>query len=111
MVEGERVEALYVLALTTGLRRGELLALRWEDLDIASRQLHVHRAMQRVNGRLQTVEPKTTSSRRTVVLPGWQYAIYWITKAVGRRAPGAGRYLALARLGVRFDHRDTDRAA
>jgi integrase len=69
VVEGERLEALYVLALTTGLRRGELLALRWDDIDIASRQLHVRRAMQRVNGRLQTVEPKTTSSRRTVVLP------------------------------------------
>jgi integrase len=69
VIDGERLEALYVLALTTGLRRGELLALRWDDIDITSRQLHVRRAMQRVDGRLQTVELKTASSRRTVVLP------------------------------------------
>ena len=69
MIDGERLEALYVLALMTGLRRGELLALRWDDIDLGSRQLHVCRAMQRVNGKLQVVEPKTSSSRRTVVLP------------------------------------------
>ena len=69
VIDGERLEALYVLALTTGLRRGELLALRWDDIDIGSRQLRVRRAMQRVDGKLRTVELKTSSSRRTVVLP------------------------------------------
>src|SRR5436190_12849783 len=69
VIDGERLEALYVLALTTGLRRGELLALRWDDIDIGFRQLHVRRAMQRVGGKLQVVELKTSSSRRTVVLP------------------------------------------
>ena len=69
VISGERLEALYVLALTTGLRRGELLALRWDDIDFGSRQLRVCRAMQRVGGKLQVVEPKTGSSRRTVVLP------------------------------------------
>jgi integrase len=68
-IEGERLEALYVLALTTGLRRGELVALRWDDIDLTTRQLHVRRAMQRVGGKLQFVEPKTVSSLRTVVLP------------------------------------------
>ena len=69
MIDGERLEALYVLALMTGLRRGELLALRWDDIDFGSRQLHVRRAMQRVDGKLQVAEPKTSSSRWTVVLP------------------------------------------
>jgi integrase len=69
VIQGERLEALYVLALTTGLRRGELLALRWDDIDLGSRQLHVLRAMQRVDGKLQIVEPKTSSARRIVVLP------------------------------------------
>ena len=68
VIQGERLEALYVLALTTGLRRGELLALRWDDIDLGSRQLHVRRAMQRVDGKLQIAEPKTSSARRTVVL-------------------------------------------
>ncbi len=69
VVEGERLEAFYVLALTTGLRRGELLALRWDDIDLGSRQLHVRRALQRVGGKLQMVKPKTGSSVRTVMLP------------------------------------------
>ena len=69
VISGERLEALYVLALTTGLRRGELLALRWDDIDLGSRQLHVRRALQRVDGKLQVAEPKTSSSRRTVVWP------------------------------------------
>ena len=69
VIDGERPEALYVLALTTGLRRGELLALRWDDIDLGSRQLHVRRAMQREDGKLQIAEPKTSSARRTVVLP------------------------------------------
>jgi integrase len=42
-LSGERLEAFYVLALTTGLRRGELLGLRWEDIDLESRQLREHR--------------------------------------------------------------------
>lgn len=69
VIEGERLEALYVLALTTGLRRGELVALRWDDIDLTTRQLQVRRAMQRVDGKLQIVELKTSSSLRTVVLP------------------------------------------
>jgi integrase len=69
IIEGERLEAFFVLALTTGLRRGELLALRWEDVDLNSRQLRVRRALQRADGKLRIVEPKTSMSRRTVVLP------------------------------------------
>jgi integrase len=33
-VRGERLEALYILALSTGMRQGELLALKWEDADL-----------------------------------------------------------------------------
>jgi integrase len=69
VIQGERLEAFYVLALTTGLRRGELLGLRWSDVDLNSRQLHVRRALQRVAGELRFVEPKTSTSLRVVVLP------------------------------------------
>jgi integrase len=69
VLAGERLEAFYVLALTTGLRRGELLGLHWEDIDLEFRQLHVRRALQRVGGSLRFVEPKTEASLRTVVLP------------------------------------------
>ena len=61
---------MYVLALYLGLRRGELLGLRWEDLDLDGGVLEVRRSLQRVGGRLQPVTPKTRTSRRTVPLVG-----------------------------------------
>jgi integrase len=90
VIDGERLEALYVLALSTGLRRGELLALRWDDIDPGSRQLRVRRAMQRVDGKLQIVELKTSSARRTVVLP--QLAVRHLQEHKKRQA---GERLAL----------------
>ena len=65
----QRLGALYVLALFLGLRRGELLGLRWEDVDLDGGKLEVVHTLQRVGGALQLVPPKTESSRRTVPLP------------------------------------------
>jgi integrase len=70
VAKNDRFYALYVLALYVGLRRGELLGLRWEDIDLAGGLLEVRRSLQRVGGRLQPVTPKTRSSRRTVPLVG-----------------------------------------
>jgi integrase len=44
---GNRFEALFVLALKTGMRRGELLALRWEDVDLDKRMLQVRSTLHR----------------------------------------------------------------
>src|SRR5215212_1984825 len=65
---GERFEALYVLAVTTGLRQGELLGLKWEDVDLGEDILRVRRTLIRNKGRLLLGEPKTKRSRRTVRL-------------------------------------------
>ena len=64
-----RHEALFVLAVSVGLRRGEVLALRWQDVDLNRRTLTVRHSLQRIEGRLQCVEPKTPQSSRTVPLP------------------------------------------
>ncbi|GAA3115571.1 tyrosine-type recombinase/integrase [Nonomuraea salmonea] len=64
-----RLYALYVLALCLGLRRGELLGLRWTDVDLEVDKLEVVQSLQRVAGRLQFVRPKTSGSERTVPLP------------------------------------------
>lgn len=69
VIDGDRLEALYVLALTIGLRRGELVALRWDDIDLRSRQLDVRQTIRRIDGKLQTIKPKASRSLRTVVLP------------------------------------------
>lgn len=64
-----RLRALYVLALYLGLRRGELLGLRWADVDLDGEKLEVVQTLQRVGGKLQLVPPKTEDSARTVPLP------------------------------------------
>ena len=67
--EGERFEAVVVLGLLLGLRRGEILGLKWDDVDFDGRTVRVRRALQRVDGRLRLVETKTRSSRRPVPVP------------------------------------------
>lgn len=65
---GDRFEALYVLAITTGLRRGELLGLRWDDADLNRGTLRVGRALVREGGRHVVGETKTKRGRRRVNL-------------------------------------------
>src|SRR5919112_589988 len=65
---GDRFEALYVLAVTTGLRRGELLGLRWDDADLDRGTLRVGRALVRVGGRHVIGETKTRRGRRRINL-------------------------------------------
>ena len=60
---------LLLLELSTGLRRGELLALQWDDLDFQTGALRVERQVQRVKGKLTVTQPKTKSSSRSVILP------------------------------------------
>ncbi|MDA8330861.1 MAG: tyrosine-type recombinase/integrase [Candidatus Dormibacteraeota bacterium] len=56
------------IALWTGLRQGELLGLRWPDVDLIGAEVHVTAALQRVEGEYRLVEVKSASSRRTVPL-------------------------------------------
>jgi integrase len=65
---GERFDALYVLALTTGMRLGELLGLRWRAVDLDGGMLQVHYTLLRLTDGLQLREPKTPQSRRRIAL-------------------------------------------
>lgn len=62
-------DGLFVLGLERGLRRGELLGLKWEDIDLERGVLHVRRQRTQVGTRLQEGPPKTKQSRRDIVLP------------------------------------------
>ncbi|MBI4491737.1 MAG: site-specific integrase [Chloroflexi bacterium] len=67
--DGEPLEALYVLAVTAGLRQGELFGLKWQDLDLEAGRLQVRRTLGRVRkqGFLES-EPKSARSRRSITL-------------------------------------------
>jgi integrase len=55
IVSGNRLEALYVVAVTTGMREGELLGLRWADVDLDQGALHVTRRLKRRTSRRQVL--------------------------------------------------------
>jgi integrase len=67
-VSGNRFHPLVFLALATGLRRGELLALRWCDLDLPGRFLRVVQSLEETRAGLRFKAPKTKRSCRTVAL-------------------------------------------
>ncbi len=66
---GDRLEALYAVAVALGLRQGEILGLRWPDIDLDAQVLTVRFAIQRVDGTWQLVEPKTRRSQRAIAIP------------------------------------------
>jgi integrase len=68
VVAGDRFEALYVLTLTTGMRLGELVGLRWRDVDVNRAKLQVRMSVQEDGYKFILAEPKTPHSRRTISL-------------------------------------------
>lgn len=67
----DRLGPAYTVLLNCGLRIGELLALRWEDVDLDARRLQVRRTVQRIKGKgLVVGEPKSARGRRLIVLSG-----------------------------------------
>ena len=67
-IEGHPLEALFVLAVTTGLRRGEILGLHWNDIDLDKGTLQVQRSLSLTKGGPVFNPPKTTRGKRSVRL-------------------------------------------
>jgi integrase len=67
-VEGHTWEAGYQLLILCGMRRGEVLGLRWSDIDFMTDTLEVAQQLQRIGSRLQTGPVKTSAGRRTLPL-------------------------------------------
>lgn len=65
-IEGERLFALYHLALNTGMRRGELLGLRWQDLRLEEGIVSVRQNLVKTSQGIVIQEPKTVNSRRNI---------------------------------------------
>ena len=59
----------FLLELTTGMRRGEILGLQWKDVNFATGELHIRRQVVKKGAQTQITKPKTKSSIRTLILP------------------------------------------
>ena len=64
----DRWSALYVLAVSTGMRQGELLGLKWDDVDLEAGVVRVRRTLTLARGGPRLTEPKTPKSRRSIRL-------------------------------------------
>jgi len=67
-VEGERLAALWMLAASTGMRRGEVLGLRWVDVDLELARVAVRQTLVLAGRQVVTSEPKTSRGRRSIAL-------------------------------------------
>lgn len=67
-VDGDRYHPLFVLLVSTGMRRGEVLGLRWADVDLDGARLAVRLTIGRVGGKVMAGEPKTAKSKRSIAL-------------------------------------------
>jgi integrase len=67
-VDGDRLYALWLLAASTGMRRGELLGLQWSDVDLERARIAVRRSLVTVGHEIVVSDPKTAKGRRSVAL-------------------------------------------
>ncbi|WP_018130970.1 site-specific integrase [Effusibacillus pohliae] len=65
----DRFYIAYLLAITTGMRQGEILALRWSDIDLPNGRLFVQRTTTQVRGTIEFGDPKSDSGKRMIALP------------------------------------------
>lgn len=65
-----KYQVLIHLAIITGARRGELVALKWEDIDLSGKKINIHRSNYKLTGEeVGTKPPKSRTSRRVVAIP------------------------------------------
>jgi integrase len=105
-VRGDRLEALYVTAAGTGLRQGELLGLRWQNVDLERGELAVRHTLQR--GTRLPAEPKTDRARRTLRLPRQVVTALLEHRARQAIIPLAG-YVFTTAIGTALDSRNVTR--
>jgi integrase len=70
-LRGRSLYPIVALALATGMRRGELLALTWKNVDLESARLRVEHSVEQTKAGLRIKAPKTRHGRRTISLPAW----------------------------------------
>jgi len=115
-VRGDRLEALWTVILMLGLRRSEICAVEWEDVDFVRGTLRVAKSLHRSEGALRELPTKTRRSNRTVPLPArvryalaqHQVAAQRVGAEPGRPSRPAG-YVFVTRNGTPFEPRNVTR--
>jgi len=101
MLERLRGRALYPIAITalgTGMRRGELVALRWQDVDLDRGVIRVEQSLEATKGRLRFKSPKTKYGRRSIAIPASLVAeLHGHQKGPARATAGPGARHSTAR--------------
>lgn len=69
IAQGHRFYIAFLLALTTGMRQGEILALRWSDIDLENGRIYIQRTVSHIGKKLTFAEPKSESGNRMITLP------------------------------------------
>jgi integrase len=93
-LRGRALYPIIALALATGMRRGELLALRWGDVDLDAGRIQVERSLEQTKAGLRFKEPKTKHGRRTIKIPPSVVAelkAHWTQQQAQRLKLGVGR--------------------
>jgi len=80
---GHELEPIVVIAIAAGLRRSELAALTWTDVDFGEGTVRIWRGMHRSGGQTYFEDPKSATSRRTVALPDWALEMLRPLRGVG----------------------------
>jgi integrase len=97
LLDGLRGRPLYlvaVLGLATGMRRGELVALRWGDIDLDAGKVRVEQSLEQTNAGLRFKSPKTKAGRRTISIPpsiAGELRAHWKRQQEARLALGLGK--------------------
>jgi integrase len=93
-LRGRAIYPLVAVALATGMRRGELLALRWKDIDLDSAKLRVEQSLEQTKASLRFKSPKTKHGRRSISLAPYIVAelrAHWKAQQEQRLALGLGK--------------------
>ena len=93
-LRGRRLYGVALVGLATGMRRGEIVALRWGDIDLDAGKIRVERSLEQTNAGLAFKEPKTRAGRRTISVPSSVAAElrnHWREQQEQRLALGMGK--------------------
>jgi integrase len=93
-LRGRRLYGVALTGLATGMRRGEIVALRWGDVDLDSGKIRVERSLEQTNAGLAFKEPKTKAGQRIVAIPSSVAAElrnHWREQQEQRLALGMGK--------------------